>query len=197
MRCLQELGERLARQLLDQVALHVDRRRCSASARPAGAAAGSCASLSIIACSGCVAIEHVDVRVHLVDRGAAEHAVGEAAGVRHQLAHRHRVIRRDLRDRAVLRIHFRDLEVRELGNVLRHRIVELPLAFLEQHHHRDAGDRLGHRVDAEDRVLLHRRAALQVALAGGLELHDLAVLRDHRDDAGRAGCGRRAPASRS
>jgi hypothetical protein len=104
--------------------------------------------------------------------------------MRHQLAHRHRMVRRDLRDRAGLRIHFRDLEVRELGNVLRHRIVELPLPFLEQHHHRHAGDRLRHRVDAEDRVLLHRRGALQVALAGGFELHDLAVPRHHRHDAG-------------
>ena len=49
-------------------------------------------------------------------------------------------------------------------------IVEPELALLVQHHHRDGGDRLGHRVDAEERPRRHRRAGLQVLHADGFEV---------------------------
>jgi hypothetical protein len=76
------------------------------------------------------------------------------------------------------------LEVGEFRNVLRDRIARLPLSFVVQHHHRHAGDRLGHRVDAGDRVQLHRRLLLEILEAVGLVLHDLALARHQRDDAG-------------
>ena len=67
-----------------------------------------------------------------------------------------------------------------LGN----RIARLPLPFVVQHHHRYAGHRLGHRVDAGDRVQLHRRLLLEILEAVGLVLHDLALARHKGDDAG-------------
>ena len=51
-------------------------------------------------------------------------------------------------------------------------------------HHCDAGDGLGHGIDPEDRVLIHRRAAGKVFLAVRLEVDDLAVTRQDRDAAG-------------
>lgn len=93
------------------------------------------------------------------------------------------MIGRHVRDRAAGRIDLRDLQVGEFGNVLGHRIVQLPLALLEQDHHGDAGDRLAHGINAEDAVLLHRRAAFQLTLAGRLQLHDLAFSRHHGHDA--------------
>ena len=56
-------------------------------------------------------------------------------------------------------------------------------AFLHEHQHGGAGDRLGHRVDAEDRVELHRFAGLDVRHAALPEMHDLAPAGDERDDA--------------
>ena len=59
-----------------------------------------------------------------------------------------------------------------------------PLALFVEDHHGHAGDRLGHGVVAEDRVLRHRRAAGHVALAVGAVIHDLAVARQDGDHAG-------------
>ena len=75
------------------------------------------------------------------------------------------------------------LEILELRNVLRDRIVELPFTLFEQNHHRDAGDRLAHRIDAKDAVRRHRLVGVDVLFADGVEMHDLAVSRDERDDA--------------
>ena len=74
------------------------------------------------------------------------------------------------------------LEIRELGNVLGERVVGLPLAFLVQHHHRDAGDRLRHREDAHDRVFLQRLAALQIGNPARAVFNDLTVARGQSDD---------------
>ncbi len=103
--------------------------------------------------------------------------------MRHQLAHRRRMYRL-FENRLAILLAGVDLQVREFRNVLRDRIGRLPLPFLVQHHHRDAGDRLGHRIDASDRVELHRRAGLETGNAVGLVLHDLAFPRHQRDDAG-------------
>ena len=93
-------------------------------------------------------------------------------------------------DRLVGRTQFRriggaaDQHLRrgEAGQVARQRILQRELAFLHQHHHRDRGHRLGHRVDAEDRVPAHRFAPCEVAMAIGLPVHEAAVAR-HQGDA--------------
>ena len=61
----------------------------------------------------------------------------------------------------------------ELRNELRDRVVERDRAFLDENHHRDAGERLGHRVDAEDVVRLEGVAGGGVAHAGRLPVDDL------------------------
>ena len=77
-----------------------------------------------------------------------------------------------------------DERVLPLRQVLRHLVVNLQLAFVDEHHDGDRGDRLGHRRHVEDRVLGHRRAGERAALAEGLVVED-AVLVDHGDgDAG-------------
>jgi hypothetical protein len=76
-----------------------------------------------------------------------------------------------------------DLQIGELGNEFRHRIVEEPVAFLEQDHHRRRRDRLGHRIDAEDGVRRQRNVAAQHGRAVGLESRDLAVPQDQGRDA--------------
>ncbi len=116
--------------------------------------------------------------LHFVDRGIAEKPVGEAAGVRHQLAHGHRMIL-ILHDHVAVGFGRVDLQLGKFGNVLRHRIIELPLSLFEQHHHRDAGDRLAHGVDAEDAVLLHGCIGGDVAPAHGIEFDHFAVARNH------------------
>ena len=78
----------------------------------------------------------------------------------------------------------RDLEVLELGDILRDRIGEAKGPLLIKHHEGDTGDRLRHRVDAKDRVLGHRRTRSDVLVAERFEVGDLAVARDHRRDAG-------------
>ena len=107
----------------------------------------------------------------------------------HQLAHRRRLFRRGEHGRAVGAGH--DLAVlvpgqlfqaRELRRVLGDRIVELPLALLVELHHRDAGDRLRHRVDAEQRIERHRLVGR--LLADTPEVRDLAVT---DQDVGHAG----------
>ena len=62
--------------------------------------------------------------------------------------------------------------------------VETDLPFLDQHQDGDAGDRLGHRGDAEDAVLPHRRLRLEVHHPVRLEVGDLAAPRHDGHAAG-------------
>ena len=68
-----------------------------------------------------------------------------------------------------------DLHDGELWQVLVHRVVEPELAVVVQHHHGYGGDRLGHRVDAEERPFGHRRAGGEILHAGRLQIADAAV----------------------
>ena len=79
-----------------------------------------------------------------------------------------------------------DLHVREFGEILRERIVELELPLLPELHHRDAGDRLGHREDLRDDVARHRPVGLAVGHAERAEVDFAALLPDERRRAGDA-----------
>ena len=61
--------------------------------------------------------------------------------------------------------------------------VEQELAAFDQLHRRDAGDRLGHRGDAEHRVELHRRSGGEAADAERALVEDAPGIGRHRDDA--------------
>ncbi len=76
--------------------------------------------------------------------------------------------------------HLHTLEGRE---VLRHRIVQLDPALFVQRHDGHTGDDLGHRVDAEDRVLLHRHLPGDVTLTPGAPRDNAALACQEHDDA--------------
>jgi hypothetical protein len=116
--------------------------------------------------------------IRLVDRVGGLEAVGEARGVGEQVPHEHRLGGRD-GDRRRGHPHAVDAQVAEGGDELRHRVEERKRPLLVEHHRRDRRDRLGHRVDAPDRVGLHRQPGLRVAMAARGHVGDPAPARDH------------------
>ena len=79
----------------------------------------------------------------------------------------------------------RHLHVLELRNVARHRIVEVQLALLDEHHDGDADDRLGHRGDAEHRGRQPSAASIRRSITPCAAMMDhLALARHDRDGAG-------------
>src|SRR6185369_10466851 len=70
----------------------------------------------------------------------------------------------------------------ECRDVFRNRIGEKEFAFFFEHHHRNGGDGLGHRGDAENRVDLHGPAALDVLESTGVHVHDFSVACHERYD---------------
>ena len=116
-------------------------------------------------------------------------AVAESGGVAHQLAHGRRALHVLDGPAAVFIGAAHDLQRLELRHELGDRIVQLPSPVLEQHHHRDAGDRLRHGVEAEDGVARQRRAGREALDAVELLGDDLAVAREQRRHAGDAPVG--------
>jgi hypothetical protein len=92
---------------------------------------------------------------------------------------RARALRAERADEAA----FVDAEIAPLRDVAMHGIVERDAAFLDQHHQRDAGERLGHGIDAEDRVFLQRAVALDIHVPERAAMGDLAVALDERQRA--------------
>ena len=177
----QELVERLPRQLLDEVALHVDRD----AVEPLGAGLRpqrQRAELVDHVLQRRVRVEDPLVPVRARD-GVVVEPVVEATRVRQQLAHRHRAGRRLVHRRAVGVLAGVDAEVGELRDEVGHRLVDLPLALLVEDHQGGRGDRLGHRIDEEDGVGRHRRPRLDVLHPDAVDEGDLAVPREHRHDA--------------
>src|SRR5690606_11559149 len=62
--------------------------------------------------------------------------------------------------------------------------LKLEVSLLVEHHQGEAGDRLRHRVDAEDRIFFHWQAAFAVALSGRLEVSDFPVPGDKGRETG-------------
>jgi hypothetical protein len=79
-----------------------------------------------------------------------------------------------------------NLDVLELGQVTRERVVELEFALLVESEERNARDRLRHREQAEVCVLRHRLLVLDVGHAVAVDVHDLAAARDQSDHTGDA-----------
>ncbi len=77
------------------------------------------------------------------------------------------VLHRDLaRGRPRGAVRRRHDDALELGDELRDRIGQGKAAALVQHHRGDRRHRLGHRIDAKQRAIGHRRAGLEVLHAG-------------------------------
>ena len=82
-----------------------------------------------------------------------------------------------------------DLLALERRKEFRHRIGELDLAVLDQHHGGDRDERLGHRIDAKDGIQGHRLAFILVLEARGVGIDELALARDQHDRAGEFAIG--------
>jgi len=132
---------------------------------------------------GDVAAEHLGLGVHALHHPHAGDLVGDAGGVAQQVLDGDRPHRQRELHRAVALDA--DLLAGEFGNELGKRIVEQQFAVFHQHHDAERDQRLGHREDAEDAVLGHRRVGGRVLPALRLEPADLATPRHHRHHAGR------------
>ena len=94
------------------------------------------------------------------------------------MAHGHRTIERH--QLAILQ----HLQIGELRDELRDRIVELPFAFFIQEQHGDGDDRFGHRSDAVDGVFPQRFTASERLIAVAPRFNELAMPSDHHADSG-------------
>ena len=139
------------------------------------------------------------VHVFAVDAGAfqaflhrrvlSDLAVGQAGSMTQQVLHGHRPLRRnDVVGRRVGRLDGNaDAHFVETGEEFADRVGELDAAVLDEHHRRNRGERLGHRVDAEDAVFAHRhRRALH---AYRVLVDELALPRHHHHRAAEAAVG--------
>ena len=112
-----------------------------------------------------------------IDIAALLEAIGEPRGVAQQVHDQHRPRRRTGQEGRVRTGH-EHAEVLPFRNVFVHGLVQRDAAFLDQHHEGDARERLGHRIDAEDRVVLDRRLALEVGKTLHGRMNDLAAAID-------------------
>ena len=178
----QHLVERLAGEHFHQVALHIHAH----AVLPLGARLRPKRDVRQLAdhlAQGGVVVEDVRPPIALIHRRLGKEAVGEAGGVADEFADRHLVTSLFDQQFAVLFAH-RHLQPFQFGDELAHRVVQIETAFVKERHERDAGDGLGHGVDAEDAVLRKRRVAGEVLLANRLEVDELAAPRHRGHRAG-------------
>ena len=120
----------------------------------------------------------------VADQLAVQHLVAKARGMGQQVAQGDRAGRRP-QPRLSRRVEpLQHVGSRQLRQDTADRLVERELALLDQLHRRDRGHRLGHRGDAKDRVLGHRRAGGKVAPPERALVNDAAVGRRQGYDAG-------------
>ncbi len=117
-----------------------------------------------------------------IHRRAPLKAIGEARHVREKIPHRHRP-RRSRGFEASETPAYEYAEIGECGNVFRHRIVELEASLLEERHESDAHNRLGHGVNADERLGRKRPPALAILEALCREMGDAAAARDRKQHA--------------
>ena len=103
--------------------------------------------------------------------------VRKAAHMGHQVADQDRANRSDQ-----ISVGLENLHGAEGWNVFRQRFDQPETSFLKQGHQRRANDRLGHRIEAEDRIGGHRRPRFLVAPAERARVHDFAAAGDERID---------------
>ena len=112
-----------------------------------------------------------------------EEAIGEARSVGEEVTHLHRpqrlagliIVQRTFDP------HFR---IRKFRDVVMHGMIEPQLRFLKQHHCGNRRDRLGHGIDAEDRVRPDRISAAKFIPPAIGFMHDLPVTGDERRHTG-------------
>ena len=189
----QEFAEARAAELLHQVAHHIDRHRVvpRRARRELQRDLRQLLDHRIEPALG-VELGYVRPAIGAVHAGAVHEAVGQAGGMRHQVHHLHRP--QDGRgDEARFAGRHQagqaggvDAQVLPRRDVRGDVVVEAEGPFLDQHHQRHRGDRLAHRIDAEDRILAHRLVALEVHAAGHAGMRKLAAAVDHGQHARQA-----------
>jgi hypothetical protein len=97
--------------------------------------------------------------------------------VREQVTHRHLGPWLDESLRPVFG-SLADLQVTPLRNEACHRVAELEHRALIERHQRHTGDRLGHRVDTPDRVLLDGRGPFPITASEGPEVANMTMAGD-------------------
>jgi len=120
--------------------------------------------------------------VELLHQAVAGVVVGDARRVPQQVLDRDRPLDRHQFQRAVGLDA--DLLVGKLRDEFCDRICQQEMPVLQQHHDADRHDRLGHGIDAEDRIVGHWRSRGRALSANGLEPADLAPPPHHEGDAG-------------
>ena len=113
-------------------------------------------------------------RIHV---GALLEAVGQTGSVPQEIHDQHRPRRRP-GQKCRRGAGLEHAEVLPFRDVFVDGLVERDAAFLDQHHEGDAGDRLGHRIDAKNGVVLHRNLALDVGETLHRTMDDLAAAID-------------------
>ena len=177
----QERAERLAGDDLDDAAEHVGRAAVVpafaglADQRHAGDDRGVFGVADLAAAQPRLLVE-------LLDQAVAGVVVGQTRGVPQQILHRHLPLHRHQLELAVALDA--DLLVGKFRNELGDGVIEDEVAVLDQHHDADRDDRLGHREDAEQAVMRHRRRRRRALPADRVEPADLAAARHHDGSSG-------------
>ena len=177
-RILQILIEPLAGNRLDQVAADVGRERVHPVLTGSITQWHFCELVDEARERLALGTVYPGLAIGAIDRMIGR-AVSQAALMAKHVAHRHRTRGNSRLHRGALAGN-PDLVIAPFRNKSRDRIIELEMPLLVEAHQRDRGDRLRHRVEAEDRVVGHRRFALAIRHAHRLEVGDVAVARDER-----------------
>ena len=184
---LQEHVEGLARDHLDQAAQDVH-AVAVAPHRARVVVERRLADLVGELLQGLVSAANAELAVVRVALGVARSAVADSGGVGQKILDRHVAVRRHQLQAWVsgprIDTPNGDLLIAEGGDPAGRGCAEREAVLLVQDHHGDAGDRLAHRVDAEERVLGHRFLRLEVAVAVRVEVRDLAAAGDQARGAG-------------
>ena len=75
-------------------------------------------------------------------------------------------------------------QIGQCGKEFRDGIIHLKPAFLVQHHHGHRGDRLGHRVNSEQRIQVHGFVIVEPVSSHRFVVHDFSMPCDHGDETG-------------
>ncbi len=101
-------------------------------------------------------------------------AIGQTAAVGQDMAHGHWLIGR-LGTHVDTFTGDPDLLVSPLGNITRHRIIQLEVTSFVKLHQRYRGDRFAHGVNSEDSIVCHRFITFDIHLAKTTEIASMAV----------------------
>ncbi len=133
-------------------------------------------------------LENIGIHVGLLDQIAADIVIGNTGGLTQQILDVHRPVRRfELEDfGTAFRFGFvADLNLGKGRNVFRNRIGQRQLSLFDQHHRRQVGNRLCHRMKCKDGVRRHRPLGGDVTNAEAFEIDRPAMLLDQHDHAGK------------